>query len=260
MDENDPISEITQNIEPPLEEASLPLQFYRDLVACLTEPKQFFEVRYPKLSMNYVLAFGVLVNWVASMLDWLTRTIRHETLLDGLLKMKDKLQVLPFWKNLPSDIWAQAPDPSSMFPAWLAEVFGVALSPFQSLFHFLIRGLILWIGLYLLLPRDSTAEIKDQRDAPELSHAIKLTAICSAPNLVGSILGFLPLSLGTLVAAIYSIALLIIALTTRFKISGLRAFAMMILPGILAMFVFGCILAVFGALLFGSLAAIFGAS
>ena len=224
-----------------MNEQNLAKQFYRDLVECLTEPRRFFGIRYSQISLSYALAFGILINWVAAFFDWLTRIIHHETLLDGLLKMREKLQGLPMWKSLPSDIWAQNPDHTSLFPAWLAEVFGLALSPFQSLLHFSIDG------------------VSVTRDPPDLAFAIKLTALCAAPNIVGSILGFLPLSLGAFIAGIYTFALTMIALMTRYQVSGLRAFSMIILPGLMAVFAIGCILSVFGALLFGSMAALFGA-
>ena len=244
-----------------MNEQNLAKQFYRDLVECLTEPRRFFGIRYSQISLSYALAFGILINWVAAFFDWLTRIIHHETLLDGLLKMREKLQGLPMWKSLPSDIWAQNPDHTSLFPAWLAEVFGLALSPFQSLLHFLIRGMVLWLGIYLLLPREpiSIDGVSVTRDPPDLAFAIKLTALCAAPNIVGSILGFLPLSLGAFIAGIYTFALTMIALMTRYQVSGLRAFSMIILPGLMAVFAIGCILSVFGALLFGSMAALFGA-
>jgi len=81
-------------------------QFYCDLVLVLTEPKLFFESRFSETSLSYALAFGIIVNWIAAALSWLTRTIRHETIFDSLIKMRETLQELPFWKNVPDNFWA----------------------------------------------------------------------------------------------------------------------------------------------------------
>jgi hypothetical protein len=258
--------EITQKIEPlnPVK------QIYRDLIDCLTEPRRFFSERYPKITFNYALAFGIVVNWLASFLEWLTRMVRHETLLDGLLKMRDQLQQLPLWKNLPADIWAQNPEHISMFPAWLAEVFGVALSPFNTLVRFLISGLMLWIGASILVPKtltqsqastDPLNEIPEptpgHRDLVNITNTIKLVALASVPNLIGAILGFLPLGLGGFFAGIYSFVILILAISLRFRVSYLRSFAIVVLPGIIGTMIFACVIGVFLALIFGTIAALF---
>jgi hypothetical protein len=122
-------------------------QFYRDVIDSLTEPRFFFTHRFPKISLSYALAFAVLVNWIADFLAWLTRLVNHETLLDGFLKMRDQLSTLPIWKDLPTNLWAQQPDHvASVFPAWIAEVLGVALSPFQTLIRITLAGLSIWMG------------------------------------------------------------------------------------------------------------------
>ena len=224
---------------------------YRDVVECLTEPRLFFTDRYPRISFNYALALGILVSWFGAFLDWLTRVIRHETLLDGLLRMRDQLQQLPIWKNLPADIWAQNPEKISMFPAWLAELFGIVLSPFNSLVHFLVSGILLWIGASILIPKT------EDRDRVTLANTIKLVALTSIPKLFASILGFLPLGLGTLIGAVYAFVIMVLAISIRYQVSKLRSVATIALPGLLGIFIFGCMIAVLFALIFGTLAAFF---
>lgn len=226
-------------------------QIFRDLIDCLTEPRQFFTVRYPQITFNYALAFGIVVNWIAAFLAWLTRVVRHETLLDGLLKMRDQLQGLPFWKALPKSIWAQNPEQTSMFPAWLAEVFSLALNPFGTLIHFFIYGVMIWIGASLLISK------RDDRDSITIPNLVKIVALASVPQLIGAILGFLPLGLGGLIAGVYGFALLVLAISIRYSVSYLRSFAAVVLPGLIGMLIFGCILAVFTALIFGTIAALF---
>jgi hypothetical protein len=139
---------------PPSFEVSPVKQFYRDLFDCLTEPKFFFTERFPKTSLSYAFAFGIIVNWIAAFLSWIIREVKHETLLDGFMRMRDKLQQLPVWRSLPDNFWAQGDHPSTpLFPSWLAEVMRIILSPFQSLVHFAISGLVLFIGAYLLIPK-----------------------------------------------------------------------------------------------------------
>jgi hypothetical protein len=238
-------------------------QFYRDVIDSLTEPREFFTHRFPKISLSYALAFAILVNWIADFLSWLTRLINHETLLDGLLKMRDKLSELPVWKDLPTNIWAQQqPEHVSMFPNWVAEVLGVALSPFQTLIRVTVAGLFIWVGAYLLVPKNRDdglgAVVPLTRDQPDVSLVIKIAALAQAPALIGAILGFLPVGLGTVVSGIYGFVLLIFALAVRFRISYLRSFAVVILPGFLFTFVAGCLVTTFGAVLFGIVAALFG--
>jgi hypothetical protein len=251
-----PIYPTALEAPPPPPPADGPVvQFYKDVVGSLTEPRKFFNERYPKISFVYALTFGVVVNWIADFLSWLTRMIRHETLLDGLLKMRDRLQELPGWKDLPPSIWAQqAPDHTSMFPAWMAEVFSVALSPFNSLFRIFISGLVIWLGVYFLVPREQTYPA---RDSYEVKNVIKIIALTSAPSLISSILGFLPFGLGSTFGWLYAFVLLIFALTIRFQISGLRAFAIVIFPGIILSVAGTCLIATFGALFFGMIAALF---
>ena len=251
--------------EPTFEKPSAPpfetgpvKQFYLDLLSCLTEPSLFFQQRYPKISLSYAITFGIVVNWIASFLDWLTRAVRHETLLDGFMRMRDKLQGLPMWKNLPDNFWAQgAPaehaTSGGLFPAWIAEMLSIALSPFQSLIRFCIFGFVLFLGACFLI---SKKENTDQ-DPIDISHFVKLVCITSAPCLVASILGFLPLGFGSLVGWVYSVTLMILGMGIRYRISSLRAVVVMILPGIVAIFMLSGVLIVFAGLLFALFASLF---
>ena len=219
-------------------------QFYRDLVMVLTEPRIFFEVRYPETTFTYALAFGVIVNWIAAFLSWLTRIIRHETLFDGFLKMRDRLHELPYWKNLPDNFWAQSSseNAANAFPAWLVELCGIIITPFQSVIGLMFYGILIFIGAYMLVPKDAS------RDPIELKNVIRIVSFTAAPVLVSAILGFLPMGIGTLIGGIYALVLLVFALALRFRVSNMRAFGVVILPGILGVVVFGCIIGVFAAL------------
>ncbi len=231
-------------------------QFYRDLIDVLTEPKSFFHSRYPQISFNYALTFGIIVSWIAAFLDWMTRIVRHETFLDSFLKLKDTLQDLPFWKALPDNFWAQtATENVSLFPAWVAELLGIALSPFQSLLGFCVSGFILFLGAYFLVPRDETDH---PRDNVKISLLIKLVCLAAAPRIISSILGFLPFGMGSFIGSIYGVVLTIVGLIERFRVSGLRACGIMILPGILVVFVMSCMIGAFAGILFGLFAALFG--
>ncbi len=229
-------------------------QFYRDVMDCLTEPRHFFEVRYPQVGLTYALTFGIIVSWIAALLDWLTRIIRHETLYDGFLKMREKLQGLPIWKSLPEDFWAQPTSTPSTFPSWLTDVFGVLLSPFQSLAGFCISGVVLFLGAYLLIPKKTEAK----QDPVDITHLIKIVAFTSAPHLIASVLGFLPLGMGSLIGWIYGIALVMIALSQRYKISNLRALGIIALPSLVGIFILSCFVGVLLAVGYGMFTAMFG--
>ena len=227
--------------------------FYRDLVMVLTEPRTFFESRYPQTSFTYALTFGIIVTWIAAFLSWLTRVVRHETLFDGLIKMREKLQELPFWKSVPENFWAQtSPDAGHMVPAWLAEMFGIVLAPFQALISLTIYGIVIFVGCYLLVPKTT------DRDSVEVKNTIKLVAFASAPQLISAVLGFLPIGLGPFIGAIYGFVLLVFALSIRYRVSGLRAFGIVILPGFVTLIAFGCLIGVFAGVLFGLFASLFG--
>ena len=230
-------------------------QFYRDFIMVLTEPRQFFEIRFPETSFTYALTFGILVGWIAAFLGWLTRIVRHENLNDGLMKMREKLQELPFWKNIPDNFWAQnVPETSKLFPAWLAELFGIILAPFQSLISLSLYGVVIFIGCYLLIPKNDLAA----RDPVDVKSTIKIVSFACAPQILGAILGFLPAGLGSLVGALYSFFLLGFALSTRFRVSFLRAFGIIVLPGIVGLVTLGCVIGVFVTLFFGIIASLFG--
>jgi hypothetical protein len=229
-------------------------QFYRDLIMVLTEPRIFFEVRYPETTFAYALTFGILVNWIAAFLGWLTRVVRHETLLDGFLKMRDRLQELPYWKNIPDNFWAQAnPETATnAFPPWAVELFGIIITPFQSLITLIFYGIMIFIGCYMLVPKDSS------RDGIELKNTIRIMSFTAAPVLVSAILGFLPFGLGTFFGGIYALVLLVFALSLRFRVSKLRSFGVVILPGILGTAVFSCLIGIFAALGIALFASFFG--
>jgi hypothetical protein len=220
----------------------------------LTEPTLFFKARYPETSFTYAFAFGIIVCWIASFLEWLTRIIRHETLFDSLAKIKESLQELPFWKNVPENFWAQnVPEPSTVMPAWLVEVFGIVLSPFQALLKITFYGMVIFVGAYLLVPKQDHTN----RDTIELKHTIRIVAFSVTPALITALLGFLPMGLAGLIGWIYSIVLLVVGLSTRFGVSKARALGVVALPGILSFVFVGCIIGVFAGLFFGLIASIF---
>jgi hypothetical protein len=230
-------------------------QFYRDFVMLMTEPRIFFEERYPSTSFTYALTFGVVTGWIAAFFSWLTRIVRHETLLDGLLKMRDKLHELPVWRNLPDNFWAQStPERANMMPPWLIELFGIVLSPFQTVINLVFYGIVIFIGCYIFVPKISGGAHKD---AVELKNVIRIVSFASAPILFASILGFLPFGLGNFFGWLYAFILLIFALSLRFRVSKLRAFAIVSLPGIFMAIFLACLIGVTAALFFGMIASLF---
>lgn len=231
-------------------------QFYRDLLMVLTEPRLFYRTRFSEMTFAHSLTFSIVVSWIASFLDWITRVIRHETLIDSFVKMKQSLQALPMWKNLPDNFWAQSsPEASAMaMPAWAVELFGILLSPFQTLIKVMTYGLVIFVGTYLLVPKTTDTG----RDPVELKTVIKVVAFSTAPVLLAALLGFLPIGLAGFIAGIYSFVLLVIGLTTRFQVSGLRGMGIVILPGIIGFFFMGCMLGVVIAIFYGLFASIFG--
>ena len=233
-------------------------QFYLDLVGSLTEPRRFYTERYPQMSMNYALAFGLTVSWIGAFLKWLTRIINHETLWDGFLKIRDQLNQLPLWKDLPTSIWAQNPPPSlSVFPAWIADATTLALFPFSFLINIVLSATALTIGGYLFLSNRNEDVTRDRAD---ITHFIKIAALASTPALIGAALSFLPLSLGTFTGVIYSFFMLLFAISIRYRVSMLRAFATAVTPWLGLILVGSCVIGIFGAIIFGFFASLFGFS
>ena len=229
-------------------------QFCRDLILVLTEPSIFFKTRYPETSFTYALAFGITVAWIATFLSWLTRIVRHETLLDGFLKMREKLQELPFWKNIPDSFWAQnTPQSSQILPTWLAEIFGIVLSPFQALISLTLSGVLIFLGCFLLVPKTDPA----MGDSVELKNTIKLVAFASSPILISAILGFLPFNFGAGIGWIYTLVLTVLALSIRFHVSTPRSFAIVVLPGIVTLMTLGCVIGLIAGVFFGLIASFF---
>ena len=217
--------------------------FFKDLIQVLTEPKRFFKERLPSLGFAHALAFGILVKWLAAILEWLTRVVKHETLLDSVKRIQERFSSLPIFKDVPESIWNQAGTAASPVSSPVAlEVGALIVTPFQAVASFCVSGLVLYLGGLILVPKDSHSG----RDPVDLSLFIRVLAFASAPSLVGAILGFLPLNLGSAIGWIYHIALLIIGIGIRYRISYLRAGGIVFLPGLFIMIVFGCILGVLG--------------
>jgi hypothetical protein len=213
--------------------------FFKDLVRILTEPVQFFRNRFPEMNLVQCLAFGVLVEWLVACLAWLTRVVKRETLFDSLQRIREQFSALPFWKNIPDTIWNQAgdagPSPASTV---VMEIGTLIVVPFQALVNFSVSGIVLLLGAMIFVPKQTGSE----RDPLDLPLFMRLSAVCAAPGLVGSILGFLPLNLGPVFGWIYHLAILMIGIGIRNRISYLRAGGIIFLPSILMMMLFGCVI------------------
>lgn len=224
---------------------------YEDLIQSLTEPRRFYGERYPQMSQSYALAFGLGVVWLAAALSWLTRVLNHETFTDGFLRIRDQLMQLPVWKDLPTSIWAQNPPAHApAFPGWLAEASTLALFPFTFLIKLVIGALLLMLGAYLFVQR------KAEADRIDLAAFLKIGALTSTPMLVGAILSFLPLHLGAVVGWVYSYFMLLFAVSIRYRVSMLRAFAIVFTPWFALAMIGACLIGLFGAMIFGLIASI----
>lgn len=227
-------------------------QLYQDAFRVLTEPVRFFDERFEAMSFNYSLVFGLVITWIAAFFDWITRAVKHESLMDGFLKIKNQLQQLPIWKDLPADIWAQGENVNSLMPAWGLEGLRMLVNPFHSLFSFFIYGILFWLGATLLVSKDNPT-----RKSVTITNVIKITSIASATSIVGSILGFLPLSLGSFLGWIYHTAILMIGFSERFQISRLRGLAVVFLPTIVTIVVASCLVGLIVALFAGIISSLF---
>lgn len=229
-------------------------QFFRDVLDCLTEPKKFFEEKYPKRTMTDALLFAVIVSWVANLIEWLIRTVKNETLFDGMMLIRKQLEALPIWKNITPHLFS---DQSSIspFPSWIMEFSIVALSPFKTLIAVTLTALMIWLSSTFLIPKNDSVN----RDPVDFSSFIKLLAYASiAPKLVGAILGFLPLQLGALVGGICVLLLQIFAISNRYAVSRLRSFAIIILPSFVFIMIASCLVIGFFAIFMGLMGGMMG--
>ena len=227
-------------------------QLYRDALQALTEPVRFYQTRFEQMSLNYSLVFGLVFCWIAAFFDWITRAVKHETLMDGFLKIKNQLHTLPFWKELPADIWAQGDNVNSLMPAWGFEGLRMLINPFHSLFSFFAYGIIFWLGATLLVSSENPT-----KKSVTITNVIKITAISSAAQIVGSVLGFLPIGMGSFFGWIYYTALLTIGFSVRFQISRLRGLAVVFLPTIVTILVASCFIGIIVALFAGLITSLF---
>jgi len=219
-------------------------QYFRDVVLVLTRPRLFFTERYPGLSLSQALTMGILSGWLAALLQWFTRLVKQETLLDSVKRMREQLETLPVWKDIPDSIWQQPAAPSGI-PANLIEFGGIILAPFQSVINFGINALVLMVGVYLLVPKSPSGE-QDPREVPDL---IRLSAVAATPTLVTAILGFLPFGIGGLTGFIYIVAVLMIGISTRYRVSNARALGTIFIPWCVLIMLCGCLILGAGALL-----------
>ena len=236
----------------PSPEIKIPKQLYLDAVKILTEPVSFYRTRFEQMSFNYSLVFGLVISWVAAFLDWITRAVKHESLMDGFLKIKHQLQSLPIWKDLPADIWAQGEHVNSVLPAWGLEGLRMLINPFHSLFSFLIYGVIFWLGASLLVSKDNPT-----KKTVTITNVIKITAVASASSVVTSILSFLPIGLGGFFGWIFYTALLTLGFSERFQISRLRGLAVVFLPTIVTIMIASCLVGAIIALFAGVITSLF---
>jgi hypothetical protein len=229
-------------------------QYFRDLILILTEPNRFFRDRYPQISFSQALAFGVLSNWISALLLWMTRIVKHESLLDGFKKIREQLDTLPIWKDIPDSIWQQGGiQGQSFFNTSMIELGGILFSPFQSLINFCMGGIVLFIGAYLLVPK---REETHENDSVAVSPLIRLTAVSAAPAVVAAILGFLPFGLNSFIGWIYGVVILVVGISDRYRVSVARAVGTLILPWFVMSLLCGCLVMAFGAFfmaIFGTL-------
>ena len=228
-------------------------QYFRDVIQVLTEPRRFFTERYPALSLSQALTMGILSSWLAALLMWVTRLVKKETLLDGIKKMREQLDTLPIWKDIPDSIWQQPAAPAGISTN-VIEFGGILLAPFQSVINFGINALILMAGIYLLVPKNPPEE-RDPREVPDL---IRLSAVAATPTLVTAILGFLPFGIGNLTGFTYTVVVLMIGISTRYRVSNARALGTIFLPWCVFFMLCGCLIVGFGALLGAMIAGLSG--
>ena len=224
-------------------------QWYRDSISVLTEPIQFFKTRYQKMSFNQALVLGIVLSWIAAFLDWITRAIKHESLMDGLLKIKEQLHSLPIWKDLPETMWTQGNSAVSILPEWGMEGMKMLITPFHSLVSFFVYGVIFWLGAVVLVAHDNPA-----KKQVTINNVVKITALASTASIVGAVLGFLPIGIGNFVGWIFHTALLVIGFSEVFNISRLRGLAVVFLPTFVTIIFFSCLVGVVIALFAGVIA------
>ena len=221
-------------------------QIYKDAIHLLINPVEFFQIRFEQISFNYSLVLGLVISWLAAFLDWVTRAVKHESLMDGFLKIKNQLHSLPIWKDLPADIWAQGDHVNALMPAWGLEGLRMLINPFNSLFSFFVYGIIFWLGATLLVSNENPA-----KKSVTITNVIKITALASVTSIVSSVLGFLPIGLGGFLGWIYHTAVIAVGFSECFKISRLRGLVVIFLPTIVAIMVASCFIGVIVALFAG---------
>jgi hypothetical protein len=224
-------------------------QFFQDVIQVLTEPRLFFKDRYPQVTSNYALVFAVIVSWIASLLEWMVRTVRNESLFGGLTEIRNQLESLPFWKAVSPHVFDQLSTVSS-FPMWLMELSNIALNPFKTLISLAMAALFIWLAAGMLMSKSA-----ETRDPIDFNSFLKLICFAStAPKLVGAILSFLPLQMGSFFGAVFAFFLQAFAIHLRYQVSGLRAITIIILPGLIFSMAAACLLGAVFALLFGAFA------
>ena len=223
---------------------SLVRQMAKDSFSILTEPTEFFQKRYPEMTFNQSLALGVLMTWLGAMLEWLTRALKKESLLESMKRLQHQLKDLPIWKELPEDIWSQSGSGlETRFPEWIIEGMKVMLTPFNSVITIFITAMLFWTGGLLLVNRSNPT-----RNTVTISEFAKITALASSTAMVSAILGFLPFGMGSAIGWVYHIVLLTLGFSIRFQISRLRAVGLVFLPSITFILLFSCLIGVIFAL------------
>ncbi len=206
-------------------------QMVQDAIGILTDPSAFYQNRYEKMTKNQAMALGLVVCWLAAIADWLVRVLKHESLIQGLRKIQQQLQVLPIWKDIPESIWNQGDVVQSFFPDWAVEGLRLMLNPFHQFFMFYTSGFVFWIGATLLVQKENPF-----RKNIHYQNLVKITAVSSVSSIVGAILGFLPAGLGGFVGWIYHVVLLMTGFSMQFNISNLRSLSVIFLPGLISFF------------------------
>ena len=227
-------------------------QFYQDAIQVLTEPTRFFKTRFDSMTFNQALVFGLVISWISAFAEWLTRVVKHESLMDSFMKLKEQLQQLPFWKDLPANIWAQGNATANFLPEWGMEGLKMLINPFHTLILFFISGVVFWLGATVLVSNANTT-----RTSVTITNVVKITAVSAATSLVAAILSFLPFGIGGFFGWLFHLAILTIGFSERFQVSRPRGLAVVLLPSIIALVFFSCFIGIVIALFAGIFMSLF---
>lgn len=224
-------------------EPSIAEKYLGDVLKILTRPTQFFrDLPFRQAAGNLYppLVFALVTHWIAKALTFL-RTLAFggdfNSYFDSFIEQQVFSRLHELSDNGSSD-WVGGK--TSQILEWFSSLSSVILDPFVTLVTVLISSLLIYAGVYFLVPKRSL------QNGYELNFESSLNLVCY--GLTPVLLSPFPF-LGGFIGKVYLFVVMVLGAKEIYRISTLRGILLVLFPKML----FLIIALFFGMLVLGML-------